>query len=1206
MPENTKETSLRRYLLGELLGDEETLSSIERRRLGDDDFEEEIAIEAEELIDDYVDDKLDSDERLRFETHFLQSPEYREKLDFARLFKSHLSEKNKEEKADAPAQNLLFQPAPKKRRFFDWRPAFTPALAMASLAVVLLAGVIFGLWSNSQRQSDLDKGLIALHRAFENKRPFESRISGFNHAPLINTRGGEKDASQTDIQLAVAERFLLDAAVENSNAQTLAALGKFYLAKKDFEKSVEYFEKSVELNAADAQLHSDFGAALLEMGKRAHAQSDGAKSLEAFDKSLLHLEKAVKLDPKLLEARFNRAMCFEAVFSMNQAKEAWREYLQLDSSSPWADEARKHLEKLESQKQEDYSATELENAFLAAFRNENEGEAWRLLSANRELIKEKYLPQRLAMLLVEGDDGKKKDFFEALIYVGELEKSRINDSFAADLADYYAKAPPDDLEILKQAQAAVRQGYKLLLAGKFSRALEEFTSARDLFLRVNNVWEAKLSEYQIVYCFYNTDQKKRSLVLAQEIADFCERKNYKWLQSIVLYWLAYSQKNTGEALSAKDNFKKCLALAEEINDPHILQLILVSFAKQNNFVGQKQSALNYLQRVFEKASAPGISLRQKWRNYSGGIEILTNVKLVNLAKAASAENIELAKKLNDSLYVIYSQINAGIVRTQTQDFDEAERLLNEARKNAELVGEETERKSLLAKSFLNFGHLEKKQNNFAQAARFYEQALSLVENANTPPFLYEIQKARLLAYLSLNNDAELEKQIPATLQLTEQYRAQILEEQERSSFFDNEQNIYDIAVANEFKKTRYEQAYNYLETSNSRSLLDWLEKGAVVQTEKKKLDIIFHESARPLALNEIRALMPENAQILQYAVLEDRVLIWLVSKQNFAVVASDVDSARLNEKVDDYIRLLTAHNAAKQAETQRASRELYDLLVAPVAARLEANKEIALIPHKTLFKLPFAALVAPDGTPFLAQHSFLYAPSANVFLHCTKAAREKSSVGEPEHLLSVGNPAFDRSAFEDLPDLPAAEDEAREIARFYEKSQTLFGRQATKTAFQTELKSAQIIHFAGHYVVQPNAPLFSSLLLAKTGKGEVEKSVLTNADLTTEKLARAKLVVLSACQTGVEQYYNGEGLIGLSRTFLVAGAPLVVASQWKVDSDAAAEMMKKFHFYRREANLSSVAALRRAQLEMLNAPDERFRHPYFWASFAAFGGYAEF
>jgi CHAT domain-containing protein len=113
-------------------------------------------------------------------------------------------------------------------------------------------------------------------------------------------------------------------------------------------------------------------------------------------------------------------------------------------------------------------------------------------------------------------------------------------------------------------------------------------------------------------------------------------------------------------------------------------------------------------------------------------------------------------------------------------------------------------------------------------------------------------------------------------------------------------------------------------------------------------------------------------------------------------------------------------------------------------------------------------------------------------------------------------------------------------------------------------------------------------------------------DIYKIKLPLARLVVLSACQTGMERYYNGEGMISLARPFIAAGAPLVVASLWPVDSDATADLMINFHRYRKVNKLSTAEALRRAQLDMLGPLGGRNRHPYFWAGFVVVGGHAEF
>ena len=199
----------------------------------------------------------------------------------------------------------------------------------------------------------------------------------------------------------------------------------------------------------------------------------------------------------------------------------------------------------------------------------------------------------------------------------------------------------------------------------------------------------------------------------------------------------------------------------------------------------------------------------------------------------------------------------------------------------------------------------------------------------------------------------------------------------------------------------------------------------------------------------------------------------------------------------------------------------------------------------------------------------------------------------------------DRQQLPDLKDLPAAAVEAQDIAEKYSgpKPKILTNKDATKAAFQQFMENSDVIQFAGHYLINPEFPLSSALVMAKSSDNE-EDNFLTNAELRQEKLPRTKLVVLAGCQTGVEGYDNSEGLIGLSRTFLALGVPLVVASQWPVDSAATAQLMKNFHQYRKQNGLSTAKALQKAQLEM--AADEQFSQPFYWASFAVFGGYAEF
>jgi CHAT domain-containing protein len=106
------------------------------------------------------------------------------------------------------------------------------------------------------------------------------------------------------------------------------------------------------------------------------------------------------------------------------------------------------------------------------------------------------------------------------------------------------------------------------------------------------------------------------------------------------------------------------------------------------------------------------------------------------------------------------------------------------------------------------------------------------------------------------------------------------------------------------------------------------------------------------------------------------------------------------------------------------------------------------------------------------------------------------------------------------------------------------------------------------------------------------------------RLTRSKLAILSACRSGIERYYAGEGVIGLSRAFLGAGVPLVVASQWPVETESTEDLMVEFHRLRKVENLPTSSALRRAALHLIEGG--RYAAPYYWAAFFAVGGHASY
>jgi CHAT domain-containing protein len=128
----------------------------------------------------------------------------------------------------------------------------------------------------------------------------------------------------------------------------------------------------------------------------------------------------------------------------------------------------------------------------------------------------------------------------------------------------------------------------------------------------------------------------------------------------------------------------------------------------------------------------------------------------------------------------------------------------------------------------------------------------------------------------------------------------------------------------------------------------------------------------------------------------------------------------------------------------------------------------------------------------------------------------------------------------------------------------------------------------------------------KNPSSKERDGVLHTFEFYDMNLSRLRLVVLSACQTGIEMHYKGEGAIGLARVFQTAGIPLVIASLWPVESYPSKELMIGFHKYRKSSSLSTTQALRRAQLDMIRSDSSELRNPYHWAAYTVIGGHANF
>ena len=386
---NDEQLELRAYLLG-MCPEPAEQEEIEEKLMLNNDYFQELLLQEGELIEDYVYDELSADERKYFEKHFLISDERQKKVKLERLLKIQFDN----EQLRKTEKSWL------QKKIEDLRRSFLSPIPVGVAILLVIITSVF-LWNFYRESSDdQQKALLSLNKAYNTERPFDSRISEFDYAPYPKFRNNEEPKIDW-IDQNLAERIALDEVSKEPTAESQHLLARVFLAKKEFKKALELLEKPRDTSPQKPEVLNDIGTAYLEQSKL--ASKDDEKLILIAD-AIENFDKALAIDPNLLSAKFNKAVALE-IYLPNRAKEAWQEYLKLDQTSDWAKEAKERLENLNKQEAQTISSAEdLESAFLTAFNNGNDEKALQIVSQNRELINEKYLPQRFAMTIA----GKKK------------------------------------------------------------------------------------------------------------------------------------------------------------------------------------------------------------------------------------------------------------------------------------------------------------------------------------------------------------------------------------------------------------------------------------------------------------------------------------------------------------------------------------------------------------------------------------------------------------------------------------------------------------------------------------------------------------------------------------------------------------------------------------------------------------------------------
>ena len=1204
---------LRRYLLGETAHDEEL--RVEERLLVDDDYMELLEVVEDELIDSYARGELKARQRRKFKQYFLVTPERQSKLRLATALVKHAG---KSATAPVPSPGFL-------DRLRQLLPPSLPAPALGAALATLVIGAGFGIYWMLIYQSDIQKGDRALNEAYSQERPIEPRISSLNYAPFPVKRGTTALALTGANKLALdrAQRIFLDLASEKPGPASFHASGRYYLTIRDYDQAITQFESALEAGKEKsrfnghqkAQIQSDYAAALMEKA-RSIKETDKVEYVKRMAESRGRLQEALKLKGQSPEALFNLGLWLQERRLWKEAEECWNKYLEVDSSSPWAAEAKKNRDIAieEGGKQTALRPDQILRDFLNAYQANDKVKAQQVLFHNREPVTGRMvwwqLTEAFLDAAINGRGDQANHLLQALSYAGRLELEK-GDRFTYELAQFYRSSSSPQHRLLAEAHKETNQGNTSCLDSNCQAALTHYKRAEELFKQAGDRLESLLPELMTGYC-YQRDSIQQSILLLDQLARTCRNKNYLSLLVQVLNTTGAAHFNLNELSKSIKETTGALEVAARINDSAGAQKSLAQLANIHKYLDDFDQSLDDLNRCLDEAFSHWPGQRQMWRTYDTLAQVLVSLRFYPAAADYQKEAIRLASKdSQDQTFISTSYLRLGSIYGMLGDNAEAIRL---AQTGFDKIPKTS--KTTIAYALLQLGNLYRQARDFGQALAYYNQALN--DAQGNRDLIYRARKGRLICFLAQKNDALAKDEIKQVLDITEEYRNKILAqdyhdkkiaERQKNTFFGAEQSFFDIAIDFEYSRAgNHQAAFELSEQSRARSLLDLISARPETPDNRGSASALLSSVTQPLKLNEIQAKLPEQSQILQYAALENRLLIWVISKTRFNLVEKEIRLSELQDKALDFWKLIakTPQNKGNESDIWQKAKALHDILIAPVESQnlLDKGKTICVVTDKAINYLPFNALVSrTTSKPVLTEYRLTFAPSSTVFLLCTEWAQSRAGKLD-ERLLSVGNPSFDTRRY---PALPASEREARNVSSYYRNPTLLLGSDAREATIKNLLNRFNVIHLATHYVVDDRSPLRSKLVLAQESASpdpaEQSDGMLQGEEIYGKKpLQIARLVVLSACRSGVEGYYNGEGLIGMSRTFIASGVPLVVASLWEVDSDATAELMNNFHKYRKKESYSTAEALRRAQLEM--SKSQRYSHPNYWAPFIVIGGHA--
>jgi CHAT domain-containing protein/Flp pilus assembly protein TadD len=756
--------------------------------------------------------------------------------------------------------------------------------------------------------------------------------------------------------------------------------------------------------------------------------------------------------------------------------------------------------------------------------------------------------------------------------------------------------------------------------GQYPQALEQYQQASVIRREVGDrLGEGKtLNNIGVVYRSLGQypqalEQYQQALVIIREVGDRAG-------EGTIINNIGEVYRHLGQYPQALEQYQQALVIRREVDDR-------AGEGTTLNNIGVVYSSLGqYIQALEQYQQALVI-----YRAVDDRAEEGTTLNNIGVAYDSLGQYPQALEQYQQAL-VIFREVgdragegktlhNIGVVYSSLGQYPQA----LEQYQQALAIKREVDDRAGEGTTLIGIGVVYSSLGQYPQALEQYQQALVILravgDRAGEGITLNNLGYA---LFVSGNVEAAA-KTLFEAVEVLESLRSSDLSDANKVSLFDTQLNTYDFLQQALIAQNQSETALEVAERGRARAFAELLVKRSSPQS-----DILATSVLQPSIAQIKQIAREQNSTLIEYSIAyapvkvegreewqPSKLYIWVV-KPTGEIDFRSVDLTALDVPFNDLLNLtrqaiggrgrgvaptLPPQIARQPEQTNLRLQQLYQVLIDPIADLLPTNPNdpVIFIPQGELFLVPFPALQAANGKYLIQSHTILTAPSIQV-LGLTQQSSQARSLN-PSEVLIVGNPTMPS-----LPSLPpdppqqlsalsGTQQEAIAIARQF-RTQPLLGNAATETTVVQRMAKARIIHLATHGLLEYGNPKASgvrdvpgAIALAPSPQDD---GLLTSSEILNLKLNHS-LVVLSACDTGRGDI-TGDGVIGLSRSLLSAGASSVIVSLWKVPDDATAALMTEF-YTQLQQQPDRAQALRQAMLKtMAEYPD-----PIDWAAFTLIG-----